>query len=160
MKKEKLYLICPDCHIEQSIRQKFGNDSYFLTALGTVFDMSEFEYAEEVNQFVNNEEISEIVIVNDIQCTFISNTVKKDKNHETKAEKVLERLLKNNSSDFNSLGIMEQKRKLAKLNIYRQVHQLLDVTFIGNKINDGIIDISGLIYNREDATFEKLMIEL
>lgn len=160
MIKEKLYLICPDCHIEQAIRQNFGNNSYFLTALGTVFDMSEFEYAEEVNQLINNEEISEIVIVNDIHCTFISNTIQKNKNHKTIAEKELERLLKNNNTAFDSISLIEQKRNLAKLNIYRQAYELLDVAFIGNKINDGFIDISGLIYNREDVTYEKLKIEL
>lgn len=160
MDKEKLFLVCPDCHIENAIRQKFGSKANFLTALGTVFYISGFEYAEEVNQFINNKTISEIIIVNDIQCTFISNIVQKDKNHETRAEKVLERLLEYNSADFKSLGLNEQKRLLAKLNIYRQASELLDVAFIGNKITDGMIDISGLIYNREDSTFEKLKLEL
>ncbi len=160
MKKEKLYLICPDCHIEQSIRQKFGNDSYFLTALGTVFNMSEFEYAEEVNQFINNETISEIIIVNDIQCTFICNTINKDKNHDTRAERELEKLMTNNNSKFDSIGKVEQNKLLAKLNIYRQFYELLDVPFIGNKINDEIIKVSGLIYNCIDSSFEKLELEL
>jgi len=156
MEKEKLYLICPDCHIEQSIRQTFGNDSYFLTALGTVFNMTEFEYAEEVNQFINNETISEIIIVNDIQCTFICNTINKDKNHDTRAERELEKLMTNNNSKFDSIEKIEQNKLLAKLNIYRQYYELLDVAFIGNKINDEIIKVSGLIYNRIDSSFEKL----
>jgi len=156
MKKEKLYLICPDCHIEQSIRQKFGNNSYFLTALGTVFNITEFEYAEEVNQFINSETISEIIIVNDIQCTFICNTINKDKNHNTRAERELEKLMINNNSKFDSIEKVEQNKLLAKLNIYRQYYELLDVAFIGNKINDEIINVSGLIYNRIDSCFEKL----
>lgn len=68
MKKEKLYLVGSDCHIEQAIRQSFGNGAYFLTALETVFDIFQFEYAEEVNPFLSNETISEIIIVNNIQC--------------------------------------------------------------------------------------------
>lgn len=160
MEKEKLYLICPDCHIEQAIRQKFGSDAYFLTALGSVFDISEFEYAEEVNQFINNETISEIIIVNDIQCTFICNTVERDKNHETRAERKLEQLMADNDSKFNSISLEEQKQLLAKLNIYRQAHDLFNVAFIGNKIADGMIRLSGLIYNRDDSTFEKLELEL
>jgi len=160
MKKEKLYLICPDCHIEQAIRQSFGDDAFFLTALGSIFDISEFEYAENVNQFVNNETISEIIIVNDIHCTFIRNTVHKNKNHNTKAEQVLEKLMKNNNPEFKSLELNQQKKLLGKLNIYRQAYDLLDVSFIGNKIRDGIITVSGLIYNREDSTFEKLELVL
>tara|TARA_B110000503_G_scaffold113959_1_gene171177 strand:+ start:167 stop:529 length:363 start_codon:yes stop_codon:yes gene_type:complete len=118
--------------------------------------MSEFEYAEEVNQFINNETISEIIIVNDIQCTFICNTINKDKNHDTIAERELEKLMTNNNSKFDSIGKVEQNKLLAKLNIYRQYYELLDVAFIGNKINDEIIKVSGLIYNRIDSSFEKL----
>jgi hypothetical protein len=160
MVKEKLYLICPDCHIEQTIRQKYGSDSYFLTALGTVFDISEFECAEEVHQFINSETISEIVIVNDVHCTFIHNTISKDENHETNAEKVLQKLLLNNSPSFNKTELYDQKRLLARLNIYRQAYALLDIAFIENKIAEGIIDLSGLIYNRENSEFEKLELEL
>ncbi len=160
MKEKKLYLICPDCHIEQVIRQKFGSDSYFLTALGAVFDMSGFEYANEVNQFINNETISEIVIVNDIHCTFICNTVEKGKNYGTRAENELEKLMNTNRSKFSSLELIEQKRLLARLNIYHQAHKLLDVAFIGNKITDGVIELSGLIYDRENSVFEKLKFEL
>jgi len=54
MKKQNLFLICPVCYIENAIRDRYGVDSYFLTALGTVFNLYEFEYAEEVNQFITN----------------------------------------------------------------------------------------------------------
>lgn len=160
MKKEKLYLICPDCDIEQAIRNKFSNDAYFLTALGSVFDISKFEYAEAVNQFINNEIISEIVIVNDIHCTFIKNTIYKEVNHHTIAEKELEKLQKNNLERLALLDTNKQQECLAKLNIYRQAYELLDVAFIGDKIRDGIINISGLIYNRENWKFERLVLEL
>lgn len=160
MEKTKLYLICPDCHIEQSIRQKYGSNSYFLTALGAVFDVSEFEYIEEVNRLIDNETISEIVIVNDIHCTFICNAIEKNKNHGTKAEEVLENLIANNSYRFTKVGLVEQKKLLARLNIYRQGYDLLNVAFIGNKIADGAVGLSGLIYNRKNSTFEKLKLEL
>jgi len=160
MKKEKLYLICPDCHIEKIIRQKFGNDVYFLTALGSVFDISEFEYAEEVNRFINNEIILEIVIVNDIHCTFICNTVQRDKNYNTQAEKELTKLQENNKPKFELLDLDKRKELLAELNIYRQAYELLEVAFIGNKIKDGLLKLSGLIYNRENLTFKKIELEL
>lgn len=132
----------------QAIRKKYGSD----TALGSSFDILEFEYAEEVNQFIKNETISKIVIVNDVHCTFISNTIVKDKNHKTKAEKVLQQLTLNSSFSFKQSEEDDPKRLLARLNIYRQA----DFAFIGNKITDGIIDLSGLIYNRKNSEFEKL----
>ena len=77
--------------------------------MGFVLDISEFEYAEEVNQFINNETISEIIVVNDIQCIFIRNAIYKNKNHDTKAEKELEKRMKNNSPEFKSLKLTQQK---------------------------------------------------
>jgi hypothetical protein len=85
----KLYLICPDCHIENIIRSEFGEDSYFLTALGAVFNMSEFRYAEEVNHYINKLDISEIVIVTDVDCTFKKTVVCQDETFDTRAERVL-----------------------------------------------------------------------
>lgn len=94
MKKEKLYLICSDCHIENALRNEFSQDAYFLTALGVVFDFSEFDYAEGLDHFINREMISEIIIVNDTNCTFIKNTISKEDNHNTRAEHELEKLQK------------------------------------------------------------------
>jgi len=156
----KLYLICPDCQIENAIRHKFGNDAYFLTALGSVFDISEFEYAEEVNQFINKEIIKEIIIVNDFDCTFIINAIKKQGDHNTKAEKELLLLQNTNISEFRNLDYEEQKITLVKLNICRQAYALLDVAFIGNKIKDGSINVNGLIYNRKMSFFEKIILKL
>jgi hypothetical protein len=98
-----LFLVCPDCYIEQALRIQYGTDSFFLTALGTVFDMDTFEYAEEVNQFIASEEVGSIYIVNDVCCTFIQNPLVGDKNFDTKAEKVIKSLIKNNEKEISSL---------------------------------------------------------
>lgn len=156
MKKKKLYLICPDCHIEQVLRSKFGQDAYFLSALGSVFDFSEFDYAEALNDFISREMISEVIIVNVTNCTFIMNTICKKNSYNTKAEQELRRLQENNAERFILLGISEQEELLTKLNFYRQAYELLDLEAIGSKIDDGIISISGLIYNRNDFRFEQL----
>lgn len=34
MKKRELCSVCPDCHLEQALEEKFRQDAYFLTALG------------------------------------------------------------------------------------------------------------------------------
>lgn len=160
MKKNKLYLICPECHIEQAIREEFGNDIYFLTALGSIFEISEFEYAEDVNQLINSSTISEIVIVNDIHCTFITNIVYNRQNHGTDADKVLFDLKINNKENFEVLDVFNQQKYLANLNIYRQAYELMDVAFIGSKIEEGTIQLSGLIFNRETLEFEEVKLKL
>lgn len=160
MSKDKLYLVCPDCNVEHAIRQHYGHEAYFLTALGSVFDISAFKYAEEVNEFIVDYDINEIVIVNDIQCVFIRKVINKETKHETKAECELHRLHAFNKIQFDDLAILQQMKQLAHLNIYRQAEALLDVAFLGNKIRDHKIKLSGLTYNRSDLNFESLNLDL
>lgn len=160
MKKGKLYLICPDCHLEYALRDTFSQDAYFLTALGAVFDFSKVDYVEVLNQFINREMISEIIIVNDINCTFIKNVIFRENNYNTRAEHELEKLKKNNAEKFFLLDTNKQKQLLAKLNIYRQAYELSDIDFMYGKINHKIISISGLIHDRDNASFERLNLKL
>ena len=85
----RLFLICPDCHLEVPINREFGDHSFYLTALGTAFDLSEFEFMEEVNQLVIKEDIKEIILVNDHQCTFVKSALQNEVRYNTKAEKIL-----------------------------------------------------------------------
>ncbi|MFD2933851.1 hypothetical protein [Spirosoma flavum] len=127
--------------------------------MGSVFDFSDLDYAEALNHFINREMISEIVLVDDVSCTFIKNTILKTNNHYTKAEQKMSRLQKSNAERFALLDTDKQKELLAKLNFYRQSYELLDVAFIGGKIDDGSISTSGLICDRTNAKFERLQLE-
>ena len=158
--KKKLYLICPDCCIEEKIRLEYGNHTYFLTALGSVFNMANFEYAEEVNDLLNRESISDICIVNDIQCSFLENTFTKKFQSNTRAEQVLNSLYESNEARFESLRPEQQQKILARLNIVRQAKELMKIPIIGNKISNQTIKVSGLLYDRKAQEFEKFNISI
>lgn len=156
-----LFLICPDCYIEQAVRNNYGDDSFFLTALGAVFEMDKMEYAEEVNQFIISEDVGSIYIVNDIYCTFIQNPLTGNREYNTKAEKVIQSIIKRNERDISSIIELKGKaKKIAALNIRRQALELLDVPFIGDKIRDFRLKIFGLIYDRVSKEFEEFRIKL
>jgi len=149
-------LVCPDCFIEQTIRKHYGPDSFFLTALGSVFHIDSFEYAEEINSFLSGEDVLHIYVVNDVQCTFIQNTLD-TKNHQTKAEQKLAQLYLENYDDFEELKTDGDKaQKLALLNIERQVKDLSETAFIGTKISDGQLTVKGLLYDRTKGEFQEL----
>ncbi|RYE27111.1 MAG: hypothetical protein EOP45_02280 [Sphingobacteriaceae bacterium] len=59
-----------------------------------------------------------------------------------------------------SLSTSKQCRLLAKLNIQRQIYELLDVPLAGNKIDDKAFKVSGLIYNRDTAVFEPVTLNV
>ncbi|MCK0159075.1 carbonic anhydrase [Allomuricauda sp. F6463D] len=155
-----LFLICPDCYIEQSIRAKYGNNSFFLTALGSVFGIETFEYVEEVSQFISNEEVSSIFLVNDYKCSFIQNALFHKNDFNTKSEQVLKLLLKSNREDITSMKSVDDKAiRLAKLNIYRQAFEIMEVAFIGNRVQDGLIKVIGLVYDRDKDKFDEFRIK-
>ena len=156
---KKLFLVCPDCHIENTLRTEFGDDSYFLTALGSVFDFSNPDSAEAINQFIRREQISEIVIVNDTHCTFINNSVREKDNVDTKAELELRRLQKNNLEKFDCLNEDEKKKVLAKLNIHRQAYELVDIRLMGDETINESVTLTGLVYNRGTSSFDRIALQ-
>ncbi|MDF7815421.1 carbonic anhydrase [Hymenobacter sp. YC55] len=157
---KNLFLICPDCTIERTIENKFGRNTCFLTALGSVFNFSDFNHASALNRFLHDEAIAEIIVVNDTHCTFINNVICKNNNYNTIAEKELPKIQTNNSEKLAQLNVDQQKEFLAELNIYRQAYELLDVAFVGSKISDETIKISGLIYNRNSSKFKRITLDL
>jgi len=159
MKKNHLYLMCPDCHIEVTIDNQFCHNITSLTALGSVFDFSDLGLRQELDSFIDREKISHVIIVNDPHCTFIKNTILNQGKGKTTAEKELKRLQASNHEEFALLDTNAQQELLAKLNIYRQAYELLDLPFIGNKINNGQITVSGLIYDRISKNFKTLRLE-
>jgi hypothetical protein len=155
----KLFLICPDCYIEQPIRNKFGDNCFFLTALGTVFDLTSFEYLKEINQFVVRENIEQIYLVNDTSCTFIKNAVEGEVKFDTKAEKPLLDI-KSSSSELMNLSSNEQKcSKIAELNLKRLRYELTESAFLGQKIEDGEIDLKGLLFDRSSKQLKDLSLD-
>jgi len=158
---KRLFLVCPDCYMEQKIRVKYGSDSFFLTALGSVFHMDNFKYAEEVNSFLSGEDVLHIYIVNDISCTFIKNTLSSDINYKTKAEIALAELYLNNIDSLEELNSDDEKAlHLARLNIYRQANDLRNTAFLGTKIESNQIALKGLLYHREKKEFTEIEVDL
>ena len=157
----KLFLICPDCHIEQAVRNHYENDCFFLTALGTVFEIESFEHAEDVNILIHTEQVSAIYILNDICCSFISNVLNNKTAYPTKAEITLKSIYRSQQHLIEAVDDFTHKAKLlARENIHRQALELLDAAFIGNKIRDGSIQVFGLIYTRETGEFEEFRVPI
>ena len=73
--------------METTIKKAFKEDFFFITALGTAFDFTEFESIED---------IKEIYILNDHQCTFVKSMVQAKVRFETYTEGLLLKMCENN----------------------------------------------------------------
>jgi hypothetical protein len=60
-----------------------------------------------------------------------------------------------NNPSINSIEEVDKKGlKLSELNLKRVAYELSEAAFLSNKIEDGSIQLKGLIYNREDGSFK------
>lgn len=159
MCKGTLFLICPECHIEQTINQHFQGESYFLTSLGTVFNINEDNYIKSIIEFIEYQDIKNIVIVNDCSCRFINSVVGNEKGFETRAEEILRVLhLKGIIEILPEKHLHKRAQKLAELNIQHQVRSIKEISFFFNKIKNKEIEIKGMIYEREIDSFYEVTI--
>jgi carbonic anhydrase len=156
----KLFLICPDCHLENIIKKHFEGELFFLTALGSVFNTSSAEYAAGITRFLAKENVREIIIVNDSSCRFIHSVLNNNEGYKTKAEEVLEVIHSN-----CQIEILKEKKsgrsasKLAELNILQQADSLKETIFIGKKISKKNIVLRGMIYERGRNVFTEVAIQ-
>jgi carbonic anhydrase len=160
MNKSKLFLICPDCHIEQIIRTNFHGNLFFLTALGSVFDTFSYNYTGCINNFLKSENIREIIVVNDSSCRFIQSVLNNKKGNETNAEEVLQVLFLTCQIELLAEKKLNRRSfKLAELNIKQQVQTLKEDIFIENVLEKKEIKLKGMIYERDKNIFSEINID-
>lgn len=149
--KNKLFFICPFSQLEDFIREKYGDDVFFITALGAVFQFKDVNYTEVMRDFINRESITEIIIVNDTSCRFIKSVLEKEKGFGTFSEKVMINLLIDNYSVvMHNKPLIEQVQTLAELNIKRQVKEILSNELFLQTIIQENIRIKGLVTTKSE----------
>jgi len=97
--------------------------------------------------------------VNDISCSQIKGALNDCPSWNSDSERALRMLKLKHRSAFKALpDLIECKKKLAELNIKEQACQLLELPFVGLKILNNQIGLSGLIYNRKIRKFSHVPI--
>jgi carbonic anhydrase len=130
---------------------------FFLTALGSVFDISQSDYAESINQLLINENIKEVIVVNDCSCRVIQSVLNNKKGYATEAEEVLQVLF-----STCQIEVLAEKKvnkrafKLAELNIRQEAQSLKEAAFIGKKLEEKEIGLKGMIYERDKKNFSEI----
>ena len=157
----KLFLICPDCHLEYFIREKYGDDVFFITALGAVFQFEDVNYTEVIRDFINRENITDIFIVNDTTCRFIKSVLERKKGFGTLSEEVMINLLIDNYSVImHNKSLIEQQKSLAELNIRQQAKEIMKPEMFQQQIIQNKISIKGLITTKAEHKLIELSFNL
>jgi hypothetical protein len=112
---------------------------------------SEYEYWKNLNEIMSKKEISEIVIINDFNCTFIGETLAEKSAYKTNAfHKLLN--LKIDNMDLINIETDNSKKQgiLSELNIATQLENLSKEAPISNRD----ILISAYVYDRNNDSFK------
>lgn len=155
--KKNLFFICPDGHLEHFIKEKYGDNVFFTTALGAVFNFNDVNYSKSLTDFMISECITDIFIVNDTSCRFINNTLENEKSFETFSEDILSKLLiRNHSIVTNNKSVINKRITFAELNVKRQIAEIVNDKLLLQQILRAKIVIKGIVSTKA----EKKWIEL
>lgn len=135
---KKLFLLCPLIHGEVYLRNRFGNESFFMTALGSVFDLTNHSYAESLIHLLLEEDISEIFHVHDIGSPLLRSIVNEEVTYNSISRQLLSELYNENYGN-----IIQEPNKVASLALIHMKHQVnlflqhprLSAIIIENKIS-------------------------
>lgn len=156
----KLFIICPFSCMEHFLRIKFGNDIFFLTSSGAVFQSQELEYLSALRDFIIQEKIKTIYIVTDTSCRFINGIINKKQLFGLSSEKAIEELyIEYYFSDFKDQPLLNKQYKLAELNIRKQSNEILNSALVGSYISQFAIEIKGLITSKDKNLFKEMNFE-
>ncbi|TXK50060.1 hypothetical protein FVR03_05515 [Pontibacter qinzhouensis] len=159
--KNRLFLICPASQTESLIKEQYGQEVFFLTALGAVFNFQEINYVETLEDFLKREAIDEVIIVSDSSCPFIKSVLEQEKGFDTKAEQVLRDLLVDNyATVMAGDSLADKKKNMAKLNIQRQADDILSNELLLSPITQSQIRIKGLVTTKEKGQLEEVKLTL
>jgi carbonic anhydrase len=146
--------------MENFIRQKYGDDVFFITAMGTVFKLEEREYLETIKQFISRENITEIFVVSDTSCRFIKNVLKNEINSGSHSETVIQNLLRDNYAlVMNEKTIEQQQIKLAQLIVNYQAEELKKTNCLQQQILQNKILIRELVTSKNSNQIIQLTIK-
>jgi carbonic anhydrase len=147
---EKLFVICPFSQLEQRLKVKYGDNPYFITVPGGYI----LNNLESIQVAIVQNKINELILVTDLNCSFVESIICRKKLHGLFYEKHLENIyIENFYNYFINNKIESQKYNLLKLNLIFQLSEIeKNDFFIENKIK-----IKGLIYNHTNYLFETIV---
>lgn len=150
---KKIFLICPECHLESTIRDSFFGDLFFMSSLGLAFKDQEAEFISQLHFLIETENASEIILVADDHCRVTKSVLNKIRGNKKGSD------LSTHTGAFLPLQELKycseeiQTEHLTAANLIRQY------LFIANGLISKLncagrkIEISVLTYKRKSRLF-------
>jgi carbonic anhydrase len=142
----RLFIVCPFCQLEHVLRNRFGNDIYFITETASSLQFSQSEIGI-IKNFVKNEKINHIHVVCDISCNFYEEVINGDRDFNIPAVRELRKL-------HNELlpPAKRTKEELIKHNILKQLAYLSSEEIFKSELDNSTIKISGMLIDKSNIS--------
>lgn len=149
--KNQLFLVCPFSNMEHFIRQKFGQEAFFLTAMAGQSQFHELRYTEAVLELIDREEIAELYLVQDTSCRFMNGLLDAEPIHGSIAENKLEQLLVEHYAEIKAHTTRTlQLKKFAAINLRAQLREIGANAFLNSWMARNRLEIKGLITTKAE----------
>ena len=148
-KQNSIFIICPFCQLESFLREKFGDDIFFITTPAGILNFNENEIGA-LKYLINQEKINNIYLVNDVSCKFIDAAIT-NKDFGLPFEKELKRQfeqLNTHLENLESIGV--KKIKLAYSNLKNQAAYIMNNQTLKLDIENQKIIIHQIIVNNNE----------
>ena len=141
----KLFLVCPFSCMEIYIRQKFGDNVFFISAMAAVlrFDRDDIS---AIKQFIEREKIQKILIAGDTSCRFINGVLKNEKGFESYGESLIKNIvLENKDTLSKACSELEKQKIITKSLIVNQLQEICSPDYFLSEILHNGLRIGGII---------------
>jgi len=150
IENNNLFIVCPFSCLENFLKERYGNDIFFLTFSAAVLQYNEFEYLCRVKDFTTREKIKSIYFVNDTSCRFINGIINQGHLSGLISENsIVDLYVEHYFSEFKDKPLFQQQFKMAELNIQTQLNEMMNSSLFGSYIKESAIELKGLITSKE-----------
>lgn len=154
-----LYIVCQFSQVEGFIVDKINQRARFLTSLGGLLCLDDDYNTEIIRHFIEQEEITEITIVNDTNCRFIDEVLTTHVACPNPVTGRLKTLMDDYKEVFPTVpSLTEKKRLLAMLNIAEHSREILKNSVLNPLFSQNGIKLNGLVTDRLNEFMEPVAI--
>lgn len=154
---KKLFILCPFSKMEPFIRKHFGELIYCMTFAGTDFYQDTDQKIEDIQHFVKQEEITDIILVNDLDCPFLSGIIHNKDRSGWHFENILQDLfLSQYINVFKDKSKLMRQIKLSEMYILYQAQKLTKELAKRKKPGENPLNIKALMTCRSQDLLKEL----
>ncbi|MGV3540261.1 MAG: hypothetical protein ACO1OQ_10645 [Rufibacter sp.] len=143
-----LFLVCPDCHLEPILQEKFGPNTTFLTALAGAFHWEAPVYAHALAHLLDMENIQEVVWAQDTSCRFLGYVLDQTGTQDLYPGQVWKTLLQQHQPALQDLPCGLPQREFLLEQLFKsQVRDMLANHLLQDKISQKQIKLGKLLFS-------------